>query len=141
MKIVVKPILFLDGAANPGGSSRSQSDPSVPVRDKNSEICTRCVILLARKSVKSLQIWFNGQKSYNMKIRANAKGQIIIPAILRRKYRIKEGTRIVITDNEVSIILKPITEEYLKKLQGSLRGKGALKVLVDERHKDKQTIH
>ena len=75
-----------------------------------------------------------------MKIRANAKGQIIIPAILRRKYRIKEGTRIVITDNEDSIILKPITEEYLKKLQGSLRGKGALKVLVDERHKDKQTI-
>ena len=75
-----------------------------------------------------------------MKIRVNAKGQIIIPAILRRKYGIKEGTRIVITDNEDSIILKPITEEYLKKLQGSLRGKGALKVLIDERHKAKQTI-
>jgi AbrB family looped-hinge helix DNA binding protein len=75
-----------------------------------------------------------------MNTRATAKGQIVIPATLRQKYGIKAGTRIVITDNGDSIILKPITEEYLKKLQGSLKGKGALKVLTDERHKDKQTI-
>jgi hypothetical protein len=31
-----------------------------------------------------------------------------------------------------SIVLKPITEEYLKKLQGSLKGKGALKMLLNE---------
>ncbi|MHB8779586.1 MAG: AbrB/MazE/SpoVT family DNA-binding domain-containing protein [Anaerolineales bacterium] len=72
-----------------------------------------------------------------METRATAKGQIVIPAILRRKYEIKEGTRIVVTDDGDSIILKPITEEYLKKLQGSLRGKGALKVIIDERRKDK----
>jgi AbrB family looped-hinge helix DNA binding protein len=75
-----------------------------------------------------------------MKTRANAKGQIVIPAILRRKYGIKEDTRIVIIDNGNSIVLKPITEEYLKKLQGSLKGTGALKVLIDERHKDETTI-
>jgi len=68
-----------------------------------------------------------------MKIRATAKGQIVIPAILRQKYGIKEGTRIVITDNGDSIVLKPITEEYLKKLQGSLKGTRALKTLMDER--------
>ena len=68
-----------------------------------------------------------------METRATAKGQIIIPAILRRKYEIKEGTRIVISDNGDSIILKPITEEYLKKLQGSLKGKGALKALLNEK--------
>jgi len=72
-----------------------------------------------------------------MKTRATAKGQIVIPAILRRKYGIKEGTRIVVTDDGDSIILKPITEEYLKKLQGSLKGKGALKVIINERRKDK----
>jgi AbrB family looped-hinge helix DNA binding protein len=71
-----------------------------------------------------------------MKTRANAKGQIVIPAILRRKYGIKEGTRIVVSDNGDSIVLKPITEEHLKKLQGSLKGKRALKMLVDERRKD-----
>lgn len=68
-----------------------------------------------------------------METRATAKGQIIIPAILRRKYGIKEGTRIVVTDNGDSIVLKPITEEYLKKLQGSLKGKGGLKILLNER--------
>ncbi len=68
-----------------------------------------------------------------MKTRATAKGQIVIPAILRRKYGIKEDTKIVVTDDGDSIILKPITEEYLKKLQGSLKGKGALKILLDER--------
>ena len=67
-----------------------------------------------------------------MKIHANAKGQIIIPAKLREKYRITEGTRIVISDNGNSIVLKPITEEYLKKLQGSLKGTGALKMLLRE---------
>jgi AbrB family looped-hinge helix DNA binding protein len=30
---------------------------------------------------------------------ANKKGQIIIPAMIRKKYGIKEGTRIVISDN------------------------------------------
>jgi len=72
-----------------------------------------------------------------METRATAKGQIVIPATLRQKYGIKEGTRIVVTDDGDSIILKPITEEYLKKLQGSLKGKGALKVIIDERSKDK----
>jgi len=72
-----------------------------------------------------------------MEIRTTAKGQIVIPAVLRRKYGIKKGTRIVIIDNGNSIILKPMTEEYLKKLQGSLKGKGGLKVLIDERPKDR----
>ena len=71
-----------------------------------------------------------------MEIRATAKGQIVIPAVLRRKYGIKNGTRIVVIDSGDSIILKPMTEEYLKKLQGSLKGKGGLKTLLDERRKD-----
>ena len=68
-----------------------------------------------------------------METRATAKGQIVIPATLWQKYGIKEGTRIVVTDNGDSIILKPITEEYLKQLQGSLKGKGALKALLNEK--------
>ncbi len=71
-----------------------------------------------------------------METRVTAKGQIVIPAVLRRKYGIKKGTKIIVSDNGDSIVLKPITEEYLKKLQGSLKGKGGLKVLLDERRKD-----
>ena len=72
-----------------------------------------------------------------MEIRTTAKGQIVIPTALRQKYGIKKGTRIVIIDSGDSIVLKPMTEECLKKLQGSLKGKGGLKVLIDERPKDR----
>jgi AbrB family looped-hinge helix DNA binding protein len=71
-----------------------------------------------------------------METYATVKGQIVIPATLRRKYGIKNGTKIIVTDIGDAIILKPVTEQYLKNLQGSLKGKGGLKVLVEERRKD-----
>ena len=73
-----------------------------------------------------------------METYSTIKGQIVIPASLRRKYGIKNGTKIIITDNGDSIILKPVTEQYLKNLQGSLKGKGGIKVLVDERRRDNE---
>ncbi|HRQ22956.1 MAG TPA: AbrB/MazE/SpoVT family DNA-binding domain-containing protein [Anaerolineales bacterium] len=73
-----------------------------------------------------------------MEIYATAKGQIVIPAALRRKYGIKNGTRIIVTDIGNAIVLKPVTEQYLRSLQGSLRGKGGLKTLMDERRKDRE---
>jgi AbrB family looped-hinge helix DNA binding protein len=73
-----------------------------------------------------------------METYATVKGQIVIPAELRRKYGIKNGTKIIITDTGDAIVLKPITEQYLKNLQGSLKGKGGLKVLVEERRKGKE---
>ncbi len=73
-----------------------------------------------------------------MKTYATVKGQIVIPATLRRKYGIKNGTKIIVTDVGDAIVLKPVTEQYLKSLQGSLKGKGGLKTLMDERRKDKE---
>jgi antitoxin PrlF len=74
-----------------------------------------------------------------MKTHVTAKGQIVIPAKLRQKYGIKNGTRILVTDNGQEIILKPVTDKYLRKLQGSLKDKGGLKILISERRKDKET--
>lgn len=73
-----------------------------------------------------------------METYATVKGQIVIPASLRRKYGIKNGTKIIVTDIGDAIVLKPVTEQYLKNLQGSLKGTGALKALVEERRKDKE---
>ena len=73
-----------------------------------------------------------------METYATVKGQIVIPASLRRKYGIKNGTKIIVTDIGDAILLKPVTEQYLQNLQGSLKGKGGLKVLVEERNKDKE---
>lgn len=73
-----------------------------------------------------------------METYTTVKGQIVIPATLRRKYGIKNGTKIIVTDVGDAIVLKPVTEQYLKSLQGSLKGKGGLKTLMDERRKDKE---
>ena len=73
-----------------------------------------------------------------METYATVKGQIVIPASLRRKYGIKDGTKIIITDIGDAIVLKPVTEQYLRNLQGSLKGKGGLKVLLEERARDRE---
>jgi len=67
------------------------------------------------------------------------KGQITLPADLRQKYGIKPGTRIQIEVNEKAnqIILTPITREHIHRLRGSLKGKGALKVLEAERRRER----
>jgi len=78
------------------------------------------------------------KESFKMETYATIKGQIVIPAALRRKYGIKNGTKIIVTDIGDAILLKPVTEQYLRNLQGSLKGRGGLKVLVEERRKDKE---
>jgi AbrB family looped-hinge helix DNA binding protein len=66
---------------------------------------------------------------------ATAKGQIVIPAVLRRKFGIKEGTRIEIEadDKARSIILRPITRDYVHSLRGKHKGKGLLKMLMADK--------
>jgi len=74
-----------------------------------------------------------------METYATIKGQIVIPSSVRRKLGIKEGTRIQIQVDEENqrIILTPITREYIHSLRGSLKGGGALKILEEERRKER----
>jgi AbrB family looped-hinge helix DNA binding protein len=76
-------------------------------------------------------------ENFDMETYATVKGQIVIPAPLRKKYGITEGTKIVVVDTGNEILLRPITPQYLKNLRGSLKGTDALQVLVEERKKDK----
>ena len=77
-----------------------------------------------------------------MEARASSKGQIVIPAPLRRKYGIRKGTRIRISEEHGEIVLRPITlrsvERALDRLQGSLKGSGMLQELMDERRRDRE---
>ena len=70
---------------------------------------------------------------------STVKGQIVIPSSVRRKFGIKGGTRIQIDADEKThhIILTPITREYIFSLRGKYKGKGLLKVLMDERQKER----
>jgi AbrB family looped-hinge helix DNA binding protein len=71
---------------------------------------------------------------------ATSKGQIVIPSSIRRKFGIKEGTRIEIEVDESTkeIILKPITREYVHSLRGKFKGKGLLKALMTEKKKERE---
>ena len=71
---------------------------------------------------------------------ATSKGQIVIPSAIRRRFGIKEGTRIQIVVNEKTheIILKPITREYVHSIRGKLKGKGLLKALMADRRKERE---
>lgn len=75
-----------------------------------------------------------------METTATTKGQIVIPSSIRRKFGIKEGTRIQIEVNEKTgqIILRPITREYIHSLRGRFRGKGLLKALEAEKKRERE---
>jgi len=75
-----------------------------------------------------------------METTATSKGQIVIPSSVRRKFGIKEGTRIQInvSDDEKEIILTPITREYVHSLRGKFKGKGLLKVLMADKKKERE---
>jgi AbrB family looped-hinge helix DNA binding protein len=79
-------------------------------------------------------------QSRAMHVIANAKGQIVIPAAIRRKLGIKAGTRIHIEVDEVNnrIVLTPITSQYVHSLRGSLRGRGVLKLLMEEKRRERE---
>ena len=51
----------------------------------------------------------------------SSKGQIVIPAELRKKHKIRAGTKVAIFEDPMGrIVLQPITEEYISSLRGML---------------------
>jgi len=67
------------------------------------------------------------------------KGQLVIPSKLRRKYAIKEGTRVAFLEQENRLVLQPVTPEYIRSLRGSLRGEpSALKALLEDRKRERE---
>lgn len=52
-----------------------------------------------------------------------SKGQLVIPAELRRKHGIKPGTKVKFLEDKLgNIVLVPITEEYINRVRGMLGG-------------------
>lgn len=72
-----------------------------------------------------------------MQSRVSAKGQIVIPALLRRKLGIKKGTKIRISEEGGKIILEPVNDRLLRSLRGILKGTGALEEMMAERALDR----
>ena len=64
------------------------------------------------------------------------KGQVVIPAALRRKYRIEKGSRIQWLDTGLAIKLIPIPKDPISALRGHAQGEGLTRELLENRRKD-----
>ena len=51
----------------------------------------------------------------------SSKGQIVIPANLRKRYRLQEGSTVVFQEERGRLVLEPSNYEAIYALQGSLR--------------------
>jgi AbrB family looped-hinge helix DNA binding protein len=67
------------------------------------------------------------------------KGQIVIPSKLRRKFGIKKGTQVYVYERAGEIVIKPITDDYIRSMAGMARTKGKLlKALMNEKAKERE---
>ncbi len=68
----------------------------------------------------------------------SSKGQLVIPARLRRQLGIRKGTRVSFSVQDGRLIVRPITAEFIRSLRGSLKGgPSALDYLLKERQRDR----
>jgi AbrB family looped-hinge helix DNA binding protein len=65
-------------------------------------------------------------------VRFTSKGQIVIPAKLRRQFNIQEGTRAIIEATPDGILVKPVTRHAIARLRGILKRKPGDKPLSEE---------
>lgn len=66
------------------------------------------------------------------------KGQLVIPAKLRRKYSIRKGTQVAFLEEENRLVLQPLTPEFIRSLRGSLKGESsALDFLLEDRKRER----
>lgn len=68
-----------------------------------------------------------------------SKGQIVVPAKLRRRHGLKPGTKVYFIERDGEILFQPVTREYLKSVHGMLISEtSTTEELLKERTKDKE---
>jgi AbrB family looped-hinge helix DNA binding protein len=66
-----------------------------------------------------------------------SKGQVIIPARIRRRYGIKAGTRVHFIERNGEILIRPVTSATIRSLCGILKSDSSVTAdLLAERARD-----
>jgi AbrB family looped-hinge helix DNA binding protein len=66
-----------------------------------------------------------------------SKGQLVIPAALRRKHKIEAGTKVrFLEDRFGRILLQPITEDYIDRVRGFLADGPDLLAIWEKEHRE-----
>jgi AbrB family looped-hinge helix DNA binding protein len=66
-----------------------------------------------------------------------SKGQLVVPARIRRRFNIKPGTRINFLEEHDRIIMQPVTREYIASFCGIFKAKPGEKSAVQELLEDR----
>jgi len=64
--------------------------------------------------------------------RVSCKGQLVIPARLRRRFGIEPGTRVNFLEEGGRIVFQPVTVEYIRSFRGMFKRKPGEKSVVEE---------
>ena len=68
-----------------------------------------------------------------------SKGQLVVPAKLRRRYGIKPGTKVCFIERGNEILFQPVTKEYIRSVCGMLKSETSVtQELLKERAKDRE---
>lgn len=68
-----------------------------------------------------------------------SKGQVVIPASLRRKLRLQRGAKLAVSEKDGQIIMKVLEGDPIKAGRGMLASRGkVLKQLVQDRMVESQ---
>ena len=69
--------------------------------------------------------------------RLTSKGQVVIPAWLRKKLGLKAGMQVSFSESGNDILIHPQTREYFRSMAGIFgKDSKALDILLDESKKD-----
>ena len=70
-----------------------------------------------------------------------SKGQLVVPARLRRKFGLKAGTRVSFSEDYGRIVMQPVTKEYISSFRGIFKlrpgEKSAVQELLEDRAKER----
>jgi len=75
-----------------------------------------------------------------LKVTISEKGQIAIPALIRKRYGLKKGDKLAVEENDGAIILRPLPRNPLLSMRGIYRSEGYEKVtelLLKERRAER----
>jgi AbrB family looped-hinge helix DNA binding protein len=79
--------------------------------------------------MKASEVWFT------------TKGQVVIPAELRRAFHIEDGTRAIVQATDEGILIKPVTYRAIERGFGLLKRKAGGKSFAKEWAEHKHQEH
>ena len=72
-------------------------------------------------------------------VKTSAKGQVVIPADIRRRAGLHAGDRVSVDEHEGIIVITPVARDPVAALTGILKGRGSyLQALMKSREEERR---